>query len=341
MAKKTSNYVCQSCGTAHPKWSGRCENCGQWNTLVESLTNTSRRSSKSAGRALKPTKLNQVKPLLDKHRLSTKIGDVDSVLGGGLVPGSINLITGEPGIGKSTLILQIAHAIAAKLPVLYISGEESADQIRMRAERLGADQKLLDIATTTSTDDIAQTIAGGKYKLVIIDSIQTMATDLIASSAGSISQITNSTQMLIASAKDSQTALLVVGHVTKQGNIAGPKLLEHLVDVVLNLEGDRYGGFKVLRSIKNRYGSTNEAGIFEMKTAGLEAVVNPSAALLAERQVSDGSVVLATMEGSRPLLVEVQALVNRTAFGYPKRTASGVDLNELTYLLLCSPGAPS
>lgn len=255
------------------------------------------------------------------------------MLGGGLVPASVNLIAGEPGIGKSTLILQIANQTAVSQKVLYVTGEESAEQVRMRAERLGATAKKLEIAATTSTDDTAATIATGSYSLVIVDSIQTMATSVISASAGSVSQITNSTQLLISAAKSTKTALIVVGHVTKQGNIAGPKILEHLVDVVLNLEGDRYDGFKVLRGIKNRYGATSEAGIFEMKDNGLIAVSNPSAALLAERQVSDGSVVLATIEGSRPLLVEVQALVTTTAFGYPKRTASGIDLNRMNLLL--------
>ncbi|MDX1765755.1 MAG: DNA repair protein RadA [Candidatus Saccharimonadales bacterium] len=333
MAKKTVQYICQSCGSAHPKWAGRCEVCGEWNSLTENVVAVTGRMTKAKTQVLKPQKLIDVKPLAQKNRLITGIDDVDVVLGGGIIPGSINLITGEPGIGKSTLIMQIANNISKDKSVLYVSGEESADQIRMRAQRLDAESRTIDIVTSTSTDDVAATVSSGQYELVIVDSIQTMATDLIASSPGSVSQITNSTQLLITAAKESKTALLVVGHVTKQGNIAGPKLLEHLVDVVLNLEGDRYGGFKVLRSIKNRYGSTNEAGIFEMKNNGLIPINNPSAALLAERQISDGSVVLATMEGSRPLLVEVQALVNPTAFGYPKRTASGIDLNRLNLLI--------
>ncbi len=223
--------------------------------------------------------------------------------------------------------------MSKKQSVLYVSAEESAHQVGLRAERLGAMSKNLQLATSTSADDIAATIAGGEYPVVIVDSIQTIACADIASAAGNVSQITNSTQLLTAAAKQSNTAIILVGHVTKEGSIAGPKVLEHVVDVVLQLEGDRYGGFKVLRAVKNRYGSTSETGIFEMVDSGLKPVENPSAALLAERQVSDGSVVLATLEGTRPLLVEVQALVNRTSYGYPKRAASGIDLNRVNLLI--------
>ena len=266
-------------------------------------------------------------------RIQTGLADVDAVLGGGLVAGSVNLLAGQPGIGKSTLLLQIAHLAAAKNEVLYVSGEESARQIAMRAERLGTQHKALQLAVSTVANDIASTIADGQFDLVVVDSIQAVAVNEISSAAGSVSQITNSTQLLSAAAKTTNTALILVGHVTKEGSIAGPKVLEHIVDVVLQLEGDRYGGFKILRGVKNRYGSTNEAGIFEMSEDGLKAVANPSAALLAERQISDGSIVLATMEGSRPLLVEVQALVNPTSYGYPKRTASGIDLNRVNLLV--------
>jgi DNA repair protein RadA/Sms len=269
----------------------------------------------------------------DSQRLITGLQEVDGVLGGGIVTGSINLIAGQPGIGKSTLLLQLAYAVAAKVPVLYVSGEESAHQIGLRAERLGTLRSDLQLATSTSADDIAATIAAGEYKLVIVDSVQTVTAQAISSAAGTVSQITNSTQLLTLAAKQSNTAVILVGHVTKEGAIAGPKVLEHVVDVVLQLEGDRYGGFKLLRAIKNRFGSTNEAGIFEMVEQGLKPVDNPSAALLAERQVSDGSIVLATLEGTRPLLVEVQALVNRTSYGYPKRAASGFDLNRLNLLV--------
>jgi DNA repair protein RadA/Sms len=269
----------------------------------------------------------------DQTRLSTGIPDVDAVLGGGIVPGSVNLIAGQPGIGKSTLLLQLAYAAAAKVPVLYVSGEESAHQVGLRAKRLGTQRQQLQLATSTSADDVAATLTSGEFKLVIVDSIQTMSAEAVASAPGSVSQITNSTNLITSAAKQSDTAVLLVGHVTKEGMIAGPKVMEHMVDVVLQLEGDQYGGFKILRASKNRYGATTEAAIFEMHDKGLKIVENPSAALLAERQITDGSVVLATLEGTRPLLVEVQALVNKTSYGYPKRAASGLELNRLNLLV--------
>ncbi len=331
MAKKESvKFVCSSCGVSTPTWSGRCYGCGEWNTLQEDLS--------SGGRITNSGTLLQTQSVSssiakDNKRLKTGVNEVDSVFGGGIVAGSVNLIAGQPGIGKSTLLLQVAHDLAQKHQVLYISGEESAHQIGLRAGRLGAGTKNLQLATSTSADDIAKTISEAKFDLVVVDSIQTLSCASVASAAGNVSQITNSTALLTLAAKQSNTAIILVGHVTKEGSIAGPKVLEHVVDVVLQLEGDRYGGFKILRAIKNRYGSTNEAGIFEMADDGLKPVDNPSEALLAERQASDGSVVLATMEGSRPLLVEVQALVNRTSYGYPKRTASGIDLNRVNLLV--------
>lgn len=270
----------------------------------------------------------------DQERLVTGMNDVDVVLGGGIVVGSVNLIAGQPGIGKSTILLQLADAVAKRHKVLYVSGEESAHQVGLRAERLGVSPKSnLQLATSASADDIAATVSSGEHELVIVDSIQTVAVAAVSSAAGSVTQITNSTQVILNAAKRSNTAVVLVGHVTKEGNIAGPKVLEHVVDVVLQLEGERYGGFKVLRAVKNRFGPTTEAGIFEMAEKGLQPVENPSAALLAERQVSDGSVVLATLEGTRPLLVEVQALVNKTSYGYPKRAASGIDLNRVNLLV--------
>lgn len=267
-------------------------------------------------------------------RLSTGIADLDTVLGGGIVAGGVALIAGQPGIGKSTLLLQVAAMAAKQSDILYVSGEESAEQVRLRAKRLGADKHdSLHFIASTSANDIGATIRGAKYGLVVVDSIQTLSLEEVTSAPGSVSQITNSSNVIIRAAKESGSAVILVGHVTKEGSIAGPKVLEHLVDVVLQFEGDRYGGFKVVRASKNRYGSTSEAAIFEMDEAGLRVVENPSAALLSERQNADGSVVLATMEGTRPLLVEIQALVNPTSFGYPKRTASGFDLNRLTLLV--------
>lgn len=333
MAKKpATRFVCTNCGAFSATWSGKCPQCGEWNTLQEQLSGAAIAGSVANGKILigQPVDRSVAK---DQPRLQTGMSEVDDVFGGGIVAGSVNLIAGQPGIGKSTLLLQLAYAIAASVPVLYVSGEESIYQIGLRAERLGAQLPELQLATSNSADDIAATIASGTYKLVIIDSIQTISAQAIASAAGTVSQITNSTQLVTLAAKQSGTAIILVGHVTKEGSIAGPKVLEHVVDVVLQLEGDRYGGFKLLRAIKNRFGSTNEAGIFEMVEQGLKPVDNPSAALLAERQVSDGSVVLATLEGTRPLLVEVQALVNRTSYGYPKRAASGFDLNRLNLLV--------
>lgn len=335
MAKKdTVNYVCSNCGAASATWSGRCYNCGEWNTLAEQLIITSPggRANTAAAKALVPTGVAESLQS-DLARISADIPEVDLVLGGGIVAGSVNLLAGQPGIGKSTLLMQLAQSVASKHKVLYVSGEESVHQVSLRAQRLQAMAANIQLAASSRADDIAATVADGSYDLVVVDSIQTIACQAIASAAGTVSQITNSTQLLTAAAKQSGTALLLVGHVTKEGSIAGPKVLEHLVDVVLQLEGDRYGGFKVLRAVKNRYGSTNEAGIFEMTDKGLLPVDNPSAALLAERQISDGSVVLATLEGTRPLLVEVQALVNKTSYGYPKRAASGADLNRLNLLV--------
>jgi DNA repair protein RadA/Sms len=300
--------------------------------LQEQLTPSAAAGSIAGGKSLQ-TETVKASVSTDSKRLTSGMPEVDDVFGGGIVAGSVNLIAGQPGIGKSTLLLQLAHELSKKYPVLYVSGEESAHQIGLRAQRLGTVSASLQLATSTSADDIAATIAGGQFKLVIVDSIQTVSCAAIASAAGTVSQITNSSQLLTMAAKQSNTAMILVGHVTKEGSIAGPKVLEHAVDVVLQLEGDRYGGFKLLRAVKNRFGSTNEAGIFEMVEQGLKPVENPSAALLAERQVSDGSIVLATMEGTRPLLVEVQALVNRTSYGYPKRASSGFDLNRLNLLV--------
>lgn len=307
--------------------------CGEWNTLSEQLLVENMGQAIKHGNLIKTTQLQKANKIKNEPRVASSISEVDVVLGGGFVAGSVTLIAGQPGIGKSTLLLQIASAVGDSVPVLYVSGEESVHQLASRSDRLKTRGKYLEIASSASADDIASTIASKKYKLIIIDSIQTISVEGVSSAPGSVSQITNSTHVLSIVAKNTNTALIIVGHVTKEGSIAGPKVLEHLVDVVLQIEGDRYGGFKVLRGVKNRYGSTNEVGIFEMVESGMQPVKNPSAALLAERQISDGSVVLATMEGSRPLLVEVQALVNKSSYGYPKRAASGIDLNRVNLLI--------
>lgn len=333
--KKETKFVCNNCGEDYSKWTGKCENCGSWNTLVEFIEAKVGSNPKSGqGSVLEFKSVKDISKSKESSRLKTNISDVDEVLGGGVVEASVNLIAGEPGIGKSTLIMQIASSLAEQShSVLYVSGEESAEQVASRAKRLGLDSANLGIVSSTSTDDIATTILKSKLSLVIVDSIQTMACSEVTSATGSVSQVTNSTHILTQAAKAAGTALIIVGHVTKEGSLAGPKMLEHLVDVVLNLEGDRYGGFKILRAVKNRYGSTSEAGIFNMTEKGLEQVDNPSKSLLAERQVTDGSIVFAAMEGTRPLLVEVQALVTKTSFGYPKRAASGFDLNRLNLLV--------
>lgn len=335
MVKTKVAYVCSACGANHSSWSGRCNTCGEWNTLeqqVDLRSGTKTGRALASGNVLKPTALINTPSKLPK-RVTVGIADIDATLGGGIVPASVILIAGQPGIGKSTLLLQLAYQTAQTVNVLYVSAEESPEQVGLRSKRLGAAHKRLHIVSSTSANDIAVTIASKQYDIVIVDSIQTVATDEISGVPGNISQVTNSAQLLTAAAKQAGTALILVGHVTKEGSIAGPKVLEHVVDVVLQLEGDRYSGFRVLRCSKNRFGSTNEAAILEMVDNGLRVVNNPSAALLAERQVSDGSVVLATLEGTRPLLVEVQALVNTTNYGYPKRAAAGVDLNRLNLLV--------
>jgi len=333
MAKAKIRYECSSCGAIHTSWSGKCSTCGEWNTVQQQLDVAAADISKG-GRSLQASYIQKVaKKSADVKRIPSRDQQLDEVLGGGFVPGSVVLLAGQPGIGKSTILMQVSHSVADKHSVLYVSGEESAHQVASRASRLSADRNELKLASSTSADDIAKTILEDNYDVVVVDSIQTLSVEAISSAAGSVSQITNSTQLLTKAAKQSNTVLILVGHVTKEGSIAGPKVLEHSVDTVLQFEGDRYGGFKVLRSIKNRYGSTNEVAIYEMEQDGMRPVLNPSAALLAERQVVDGSVVLATMEGTRPVLVEIQALVNRTSYGYPKRAASGFDLNRLNLLI--------
>ncbi len=332
MAKRSKRYICSNCGAESPSWSGRCHVCGEWNTLEEEIIEDfNKKSSSGMSLDLRPiTELQSQK----EERITVSFGELNRILGGGLVKGSVMLIAGEPGIGKSTLLMQVAAAVAkTSKQVMYVSGEESAYQVGLRAKRLGVKESNLSLAASAIADDIAATIVDAKYDLAIVDSIQTLQCKNVSSSPGSVSQITSSTHLLMSAAKQSGTCLIIVGHVTKEGNIAGPKLLEHIVDGVFQLEGDRYGGFKVLRSVKNRFGSTNESALFEMKDNGLVPLDNPSKALLAERQAVDGSIVLATVEGSRPLLVEVQALVNRSVFGYPKRTASGIDSNRLNVLI--------
>lgn len=337
--KSKTKFVCQQCGATYSKWIGQCPNCSEWNSLVEQTVEatTTKKAAlergRASGRKLEFVKISTITPNDAGARLLTGFDDLDSVFGGGILMGSVSLLAGQPGIGKSTLLMQICTEVAKGHDALYVSGEESAGQVKLRAMRLGADSERLSFAASTSANDIAKTIETGEFDLVIIDSIQTLVMDEISSAPGTVSQVTNSGNLIIRAAKETDTAVVIVGHVTKDGALAGPKVLEHLVDVVLNFEGDRYGGFKTVRAVKNRFGSTNEVAIFEMMPEGLREVQNPSAALLAERTNTDGSVILATLEGNRPILVEIQALSNKTNFGYPKRTASGVDINRLNLLI--------
>ena len=337
--KVRSQFVCQECGAVYSKWVGQCTNCDAWNSLLEQEPDPSAgkkaaiEKARVSGRTLDYVKLKTVVPSDEGNRLLTEFGDLNTVLGGGILHGSVTLLAGQPGIGKSTLLMQISAWVAKNHDVLYVSGEESAGQVKLRAERLGANSDRLNFAASTSGNDIARTIESGEFDLVIVDSIQTLAMDEIASAPGTVSQVTNCGNLIIRAAKASDTAVVIVGHVTKEGTFAGPKVLEHLVDVALNFEGDRYGGFKTVRAVKNRFGSTNEVAIFEMQSEGLKEVENPSAALLAERMNTDGSVILATLNGNRPILVEIQALATKSNFGYPKRTASGFDINRLNLLI--------
>ena len=336
MAKEKQVFFCKECGYESSKWLGQCPGCRAWNSFVEEKVSV---KSKVTGRTVsvsdrpKATSIKNVSSS-EETRIKTRIGELDRVLGGGIVKGSLVLVGGDPGIGKSTLLLEMCkNLVESDTKVLYVSGEESAGQVKLRAERLGASSDKLSFAASTSANDIAKTIETGEFSLVIVDSIQTLAMDEISSAPGTVSQVTNCGNLIIRAAKRTDTAVVIVGHVTKEGTLAGPKVLEHLVDVVLNFEGDRYGGFKTVRAVKNRFGSTNEVAIFEMVTSGLQEVENPSAALLAERTNTDGSIILATLEGNRPILVEIQALCTKSNYGYPKRTASGFDLNRLNLLI--------
>lgn len=333
MAKLKTRFVCQSCGHDSPKWLGRCPACGEWNTMVEEpVVGAHHRIDGKA--PAKPCSIKDVEAV-GAPRLATGLKEVDRVLGGGIVPGALVLLGGDPGIGKSTLMLQVAAGISLRgKTVLYVSGEESAAQTRMRAERLGTLCESLLIMTETNLDDIEAVAGRLNPSLLVIDSIQTMYSSDVGAAPGSVSQVRESTGKLLRLAKESGISVAVIGHVTKEGNIAGPRLLEHMVDVVLYFEGERSYSFRVLRAIKNRFGSTSESGIFSMEDTGLSEVKNPSALLLTERpHDTPGSVVLACLQGVRPLLIEIQALVSTTCFGMPRRTSAGFDYNRLILLL--------
>ncbi|MEW6221067.1 MAG: DNA repair protein RadA [Thermodesulfobacteriota bacterium] len=334
MAKEETAFVCQECGFATGKWLGRCPDCGAWQSLVEE-----RRSPARSGSRQPPTTTRQPLPLSaaanrPEERLATGSSELDRVLGGGLVPGSLVLLAGEPGIGKSTLLLQLLAGIARQgRTVLYVSGEESGAQIALRADRLGISAPGLLVAAESSLEAVQEMAAGSRPAVLAVDSIQTMAASDLTSAPGSVGQVRESAARLQVLAKGQDLSIVLVGHVTKEGLIAGPKVLEHLVDTVLSFEGDRGHLYRILRAVKNRFGPTNEIGVFEMKTQGLVEVGNPSEIFLAERPVGvPGSVVLPSMEGSRPILVEVQALVSPSGLAMPRRTAIGVDPQRLGLL---------
>ena len=333
--KLKTRYVCSACGGAQMRWTGKCPDCGEWNTLVEEVyQETKTESHRTPLSAIAPQKLSDIRTE-DIQRLPINIGELSRVLGGGIVPGSLVLIGGEPGIGKSTLLLQAAVSVAQTSgTTLYISGEESNQQLKMRAERLGVGNSDLYLLTDTNLDNMTYQIESMRPKLAIIDSIQTMYLDSIPSSAGTVSQVRECAQRLQALAKSTDIPIFIVGHVTKEGSIAGPKVLEHIVDTVLQLEGDRFHALRLLRSMKNRFGTTSEVGVFEMAGSGMVEVTNPSEAFLAERMKNaPGSSIAVTMEGTRPLLVEVQALTSFTQNPMPRRTVNGFDYNRLFILL--------
>lgn len=323
-------FTCSNCDAQFPKWQGRCPECGAWGSIAEGdLKKTRTATSGKPGAAVSFSEVSEAA----SERIPSGIREIDRVLGGGVVPGSLILIGGDPGIGKSTLVLQLAVAIAEGGKVLYVSGEESASQVKMRLSRLTPHGGSIRFLGETNIETIIATIDSESPRFVVVDSIQTMFWPQIPSESGSVAQVRASTVKLLEVAKRTGVAIVIIGHVTKEGMVAGPKTLEHLVDTVVYLEGDQYHAYRILRSTKNRFGSTNEVGVFDMRDTGLVEVKNPSAVFLSERQGGAGSCVAAVMEGSRPFLVEVQALVNPTVFGMPRRTGAGVEFNRLQLLL--------
>ena len=342
MAKgKKSIFFCQNCGHEETKWLGQCPACGEWNTFVEERIDTGiTKGTTAAARAVRESvrgaavvSLTDVKAD-DEARSRTGIGELDRVLGGGIVPGSLVLVGGDPGIGKSTLLLQVCRQMAEMKKILYISGEESQTQIKLRANRMGKFSPNLLLLCETNLEIIRGVIEKEKPELVIIDSIQTMYSEEVASAPGSVSQVRESTNVFMQLAKGMCISIFIVGHVTKEGTVAGPRVLEHMVDTVLYFEGDRHASYRILRAVKNRFGSTNEIGVFEMRQDGLAEVENPSEYMLSGKpENASGSVVACSMEGTRPILIEIQALVCRSNFGMPRRTAAGTDYNRVNLLM--------
>jgi DNA repair protein RadA/Sms len=336
MAKTRTAFFCQECGAQSPKWVGRCPACGAWNTYVEEVIESKPaptwkddgdRAKKSA-----PLKIEEI-PQHKEHRIATGDSELDRVLGGGLVPGSLVLIGGEPGIGKSTLMLQMALSMPDR-KILYVSGEESAQQIKMRAERLGVGNEQFYVLTETAISDIFRSIKQLQPGLLVIDSVQTMQTEAVESAPGTVSQVRQVAGELLKYAKTSNVPVFLIGHITKDGSIAGPKVLEHMVDTVIQFEGDRHLAYRILRTTKNRFGSTSELGIYEMQNSGLRQVVNPSEILISQREPGlSGIAIGATIEGNRPLLIEVQSLVSPATYGTPQRSSTGFDYKRLNMLL--------
>ncbi len=333
-------FFCQSCGYESSKWMGQCPGCRQWNTFVEEPVRKPASSTKgvsaSAGTAAasRPRTISEIE-MNEEDRYDTHMGELNRVLGGGLVKGSLILVGGDPGIGKSTILLQVAGNISSdQKEVLYISGEESLQQIKLRANRIGNFNNCLRFMCETNLDTIESTIESAKPQVVIIDSIQTMYNESVSSAPGSVSQVRESTSVLLRIAKSLGISIFIVGHVTKEGQVAGPRVLEHMVDTVLYFEGDRHASYRILRAVKNRFGSTNEIGVFEMQEKGLVEVTNPSEFMLEGRpKDASGSIVTCSVEGTRPILTEVQALVTRTSFGFPRRQANGTDFNRVNLLM--------
>lgn len=339
MAKIKTKYVCQSCGYENPKWLGKCPECMKWNTFVEEIEDKSSKSNHRETFVIdkslqKPVNINSI-TIKHEERFSSGINELNRVLGGGIVRGSLVLVGGDPGIGKSTLLLQVSESVAQSgKKVLYISGEESESQIKMRAERLNAKSENLYIMAENNLNIIEHNLEGFDPDLIILDSIQTVFTPDIASAPGTVSQIKEGTSRFMRISKKMGISTFVVGHVTKEGALAGPKIMEHMVDTVLYFEGERYNTYRLIRAVKNRFGSTNELGVFEMSEKGLQELENPSKALISEKpENASGSVIVSTVEGTRPMLLELQALVSPTSFGIPRRTATGIDFNRVNLLL--------
>ena len=335
-AKQKTVYFCQSCGMESSKWMGQCPSCGEWNTFAEEAVTVKKGSASVSRREIhaKATRLNDIKAA-GEERFSTGIAELDRVLGGGIVPGSMILVGGDPGIGKSTLLLQVCKTLSERhKSILYVSGEESLQQIKLRAERIGEFSDTLSLLCETNLEIVDEIVRRDLPQILVIDSIQTMYSEHVTSAPGSVSQVRESTGSLLQMAKVLGIAVFIIGHVTKEGVVAGPRVLEHMVDTVLYFEGDRHAAYRILRGVKNRFGSTNEIGVFEMRSGGLIEVENPSEFMLGGKpKGASGSVVACSMEGSRPILLEVQALVCRSNFGMPRRTAAGTDFNRVNLLM--------